>query len=220
MESLLPIESGDLPTFYKSCQDLVDHVTFFTEGIEALRDPLRVRDPVLEPQMALIGRRTSQLAKKLAASFDSFPRTIYRRFFYRSVNAIDEQIDGFIHRWGWSFILAEDGEEQIESRYTDYLNNRKTPLLRQALAWRIKLGIKPDAKADSLADEAENCYLPEAELEPGTTADMAERRTWELHEEWLASTTLGEVHPVYDKGEYDTWMDVYKEFKRDANWTL
>ena len=95
-----------------------------------------------------------------------------------------------MRRWGWEFLYAPDGLNQIKERVDAFEKRRFHALLDAARSWRESENVAEHAGADRLTDEAIRLGI-----EPTLTAEEGEREFKPRHDDWWMSPALGEGIP-------------------------
>ena len=108
----------------------------------------------------------------------------------RDINALGEMIKHRICRWGWRFLLMEEGISEVDRRLKIHRETKYHPLLDAALSWRLGARVKQHGTADALANEAES-----RDITPTRTPQEGERVIWDRHRQWYMSPALAETGP-------------------------
>jgi TIR domain len=132
--------------------------------------------------------------KKRVAEFTQPPFPLRIR---REIDEIREIIEERIRRWGWEYVLPQEGIDRIAERLKAHTIARYVPFLDAALSWRSGKNLASHRGADDFADEAERLHV-----EPTMTPEEGERVIWDRHREWYMSPALADAWPVISIQEH------------------
>jgi hypothetical protein len=190
---------------YYVLQDVVNCAKLFSRSEYILFEPVPGHGPY--PYIAPLHEIEKDLAS-YAFGFMQF-HSEYKLYFgklkphlnsvrlRRAIDALPEKIETRLQRWGWDFVLADDGMKRVIERLKAHEETKWRAFLDAALSWRVGRSVEPHSGADDWADEAERLGIT-----PTMTPEEGERVIWDRHREWYATPVLAETEPNVSNEEH------------------